>query len=296
MSLLLALFGCTPAPSRLYTLPTTFTPTAVLPDAATILGFEGGPFVPLVDRRLSAHRVGVGAVGPGGPGWYQAAASGGGELWAVAATASASGTGSDYHLWIERSGEWSDQGAIPATSVTSVAVAASGVGWVVGVRQLLRTEDAGGTWTMIAGAPAPGNVAETLGVLGPNGLVLGGGALLSTNDKGATWRTLSNEPALATDGRWVVSGSGEPWRVGRIEAGAVTWTGALPTDWLPDAVVDVGGSPVIRATRRGTVALLTTEDGGRSFRAQRLGAGDARWVGLGAKTWWVEVDRIVRAR
>ena len=292
----MALFGCQPAPTRLYTLPSTFTPTAVLPASETILGFEGGPFVPLPERRLAAHRVGVGAVGPQGVGWYQAAAAGGGELWAVAATLSSSGSGSDYRLWVESAGAWQDRGPIPATSLTSVAVAGPGVGWAVGVNQLFRTEDGGGTWIAVPGAPAPGTVRETLAVLGRDALVLGGGALLSTVDAGATWTTLSDEPALATDGRWVVSGRAEPWRVGRIEAGAVRWIGELPAGWYPDQVGENGGSPVIVAAQLGTTGILTTEDGGRTFRARRTGASNVQWVGLGPKVWWVEVDRIVRAR
>lgn len=300
MSWLSALFGCAAASVRpVASLPATFTPTVVDADEGVLYGFEGGPFEPLAARRLAAWKVGGAApvaVGPGGPGWYRAVDSAGGETWAVVATPRADGMGSDWRLLVGSADTWTERGPIPATSVTGVVVEGGGVGWAVGVQQLWRTADGGATWAKIVGAPAPGNVAETLGVVDGR-LVLGGARLLATADAGATWATLLDGPVPATDGRWVVSGNETGLRVGKVGGAAVEARGSLPEGWVADAVRGDGETVRVRANKLGSsrVTVYTSADGGRTFQARDLsGVSDLTWVGLGREgVLWMDVRRSV---
>lgn len=305
MKFLLALFGCTGSPSatRVAQLPSTFTTTVVVSaDAPVFLGFDGGPFVPIEQRRLAAWRVEgarATAVGPEGPGWYQAAAQAGGEVWAVAATLLPSGSGAAYRLIVGGAAGWEDRGPIPASSIGQVATDGHGGGWVVGVGQLYRTLDGGGRWEVVVGAPAPGNVAETMGIPEADGLVVGGGALLRTENGGLTWRTLLAEPVLATDGTWVVSGSADKLTVSRRAGDKLVKTGELAGGWQADAVFGSGDLVRIRATKlgSGTVTVLESRDGGKTFEPVRVrGASNTHWVSLGSTVWSVDVERVIRKR
>lgn len=305
MNFLLALFGCTggagAGATRAAQLPSTFTTTVVVSaEAPVFLGFEGGPFAPIEQRRLAAWRVDGGvpvAVGPEGPGWYQAATQVGGEVWAVAATLLPSGSGAAYRLLVGGAAGWEDRGQIPATSIGQVATDGHGAGWVVGVGQLFRTRDGGAHWEGVSGAPAPGNVAETLGMLGADELVVGGGALLRTVDGGATWRTVLPQPVLATDGTWVVSGSAERLVVSRRTGDTLTQTAEIAGGWHANAVLGFGERVRIRATKAGSVSVLESTDGGKTFEPVRArGLSDPHWVGLGSTVWSVDVDRVVRKR
>jgi hypothetical protein len=304
---LLALLGCAPATPRprLPSLPPSFTATEVVAESVvTVFGFDGGPFVLLPERRLAAWRVEgaeARAVGPSGAGWYRAAAQGPDELWAVTATLAPEGQGSLYRLHVERAGAWEDRGPIPATSLTGLAVEGGGVGWVVGVRQLFHTVDGGASWQAVPDALAPGDVPETIGVSGPGGLLVGGSALRATTDGGATWATPLPAPVVATDGRWIVSGTSDRPRVGELVDGAVRWTGELPVGWLADRVRAGGGAEGVvrvRANKVGTsqLAVFESRDGGRTFARQRIsGASDPAWVGLGEGVVAMDVERRLRA-
>ncbi|GDX81252.1 hypothetical protein LBMAG42_30630 [Deltaproteobacteria bacterium] len=303
MKFLLALFGCTggAGATRAAQLPVTFTPTVVVSAEAPIfLGFEGGPFAPIEQRRLAAWRIDGAqamAMGPEGPGWYQAAAQVGGEVWAVAATLLPSGSGATYRLVVGGAAGWEDRGPIPASSIGHVATDGRGGGWVVGVGQLFRTRDGGASWVGVTGAPAPGNVAETLGMPGPDELIVGGGALLRTEDGGATWRALLAQPVLATDGTWVVSGTAERLVVSRRSGDNLTQTAEIEGGWQPDAVFGAGEVVRIRATKSGSVFVLESTDGGRIFAPVRArGLSDPHWVGLGTAVWSIDVERVVRKR
>lgn len=300
MSLLLTLWACLGGAPRepttaLGALPHDFTPTVVDPDAGVIFGFGGGPFVGVSARSLAAWRLGAEATatGPQGPGWYVAADGAGSELWAVIATAKADKSGSVYRLVVERAGRWEERGAIPATSLTALAVGEGGEGYAVGVGQLWRTADGGRSWSQVRGAPAPGQVSEQLGLVGGR-LLVSGARLLRSDDHGETWRVQHHEPVLATDGEWVVTGQTGAARVGQLAGDAVLWRGALPEGFRPAAISGSTGGVRVLANKEGTSRLVvfTSRDGGMTFTERRLsGVSDPAWVGLGDALWWVDVER-----
>lgn len=303
MSLWLTLWACLGGGPRepttsLGALPEDFTPTVVSPDAGVIFGFGGGPFVGVGARTLAAWRPGVKATATGlqGPGWYVAAEGGGGELWAVIATARDDKTGADYRLVVERDGRWEERGPIPASSLTHLAVGEGGEGYVVGVGQLWRTADGGRSWSKLSGAPAPGQVAEQLGLVGER-LIVSGARLVRSDDHGQTWWVQHDEAVLATDGEWVVTGQTGPAKVGRVEGERVRWLGALPEGLRPAAIAGTADGVRVLVNKLGTSQLLvlTSRDGGQTFTERRLsGLSDPAWVGLGDGLWWVDVDRRVR--
>lgn len=297
MNLLFALFGCSSGAQLIATLPSTFTPLHVIADSPQIvLGFEGGPFIPLPQRRLAAYEIQgqqLKAIGPTGTGWYQAGYRQGNCLWVIAATARPDGNGSLYQLWSVDPQGWHDQGLLPATSLTDLATEDGQAGWAVGVQQLYRTENAGQSWQKIQGAPAPGNVRESLGIIGPQRLFIGGGALLYTENAGNTWKSWHSEPILATDGHWALAGT-TGQKVAKIENDHLTWISEIDAQWYPQRVQNTPQGLRILATKSQSsqLVVLDSKDGGQYFTVRRLtGASDPAWVGLGQEILWMDVRR-----
>ena len=134
------------------------------------------------------------------------------------------------------------------------------------------------------------------------GVLLSGAARAQSPDD--EWGTLQPPlpaPVVATDGRWIVSGTSDRPRVGELVDGAVRWTGELPVGWLADRVRAGGGAEGVvrvRANKVGTsqLAVFESRDGGRTFARQRIsGASDPAWVGLGEGVVAMDVERRLRA-
>lgn len=311
MTLLATLFGCVGGTATVAgQLPATFTPTVVVEAGGPwVFGFEGGPFAPLTERRLAQWRpdgVGLpdGAAGPAGEGWFQGADARGDVVWAVAARKRPDvEAGSLYTLWRWQSsgpgsGTWTEGGAIPASSLTGIAVEDADSGWAIGVRHLWRTEDGGRTWNLVEGAPAAGDVPASVAVRGAGQAVVAGARLLYTADAGRSWAALSDTPVHATDGTWAVARTDSGVRVGRLDP-TVTWVGEHAGQWMPHAVAEGGGRLRVLASRadRAGLVVLESGDGGRTFDEQRVtGATDPTWVGLGDKVWAVDTSRRVKGR
>lgn len=295
---LLTLLGCLGgSPSKVMgDLPATFTATVVDVPGGTVFGFDGGPFVPLPERRLAAFRLtssGATPVGPSGAGWYRAVATAGGESWAVIATPREDKNGSHYRLVVGLGESWEERGPIPATSLTHVATAGGAVGWAVGVRQLWRTADGGASWQAVDGVLPSGGSTECVAVAGRR-VVVGAGGLVASEDAGETWTKIDDAPVLACDTAWVAARDG---RVGRIERGGVTWVSTVPEGWLAHGLWSDAGGVWIRATRNGQVGVFEGAAAGGGLRLHRIpGVGDPDWVGLGAPLTWMDLGRQVRRR
>jgi photosystem II stability/assembly factor-like uncharacterized protein len=186
---------------------------------------------------------------------------------------------------------------------------------------LLRTADGGSRWPVVAGAPR----AQTLCFADASrGWLARGGTIYATHDSGRSWRTTRLRPtrqgfpipALGCRGDdvWVVlhegAGAGtEGYEVYRSLDQGRTWREVLATPWqrrLPSisnyaGAFDVlgGGAAVLSGIcspcGRGTVTIVTTADGGRTFARRTIPGQRLRGISFpDAAHGWLLLDGRVR--
>lgn len=224
--------------------------------------------------------------------WIQVAAGLGDAIWAVQATLRADRNGSTYELLTSEDGgrTWKLCGAIPARSVTDLALVNSSSGWVGGAGDLWQTTDRGVTWQRVGAPGGFSGVAASL-VVGPGGdVLLGGRSLRRSADSGKTWRTISRAKIQANDLSYVVSSDKLRLRVGRLEGGAARWLGEVKGYWSPITVGHVGSRVVAVASEvsrpPGRVYLLVSKDGGQTLAKVRGASGRAvARVAQDGKVW-----------
>lgn len=212
-----------------------------------------------------------------GTGWIVDADHLGDEVWAVRARLRPEGEGSLYDLLVSRDAgaSWDDRGPVPATSLTSIAVAGDGVGWAHGAYNLWRTEDRGATWTPVEAPGTRDSARERLVATGPRVALLAGPALLRTEDGGATWRTVTADPVHVTDGRFVVGPVEGGLRVGRLAADGVRWGTRSAGPLLAAQIASDGNRVTVLASEAGEApgrgaVLLRSADGGTTIDAERV--------------------------
>ncbi len=311
---LLACAGVGTAEERHAGLPAYMKVSAVLvvsPDRVLVAGhtLPDGSLGPIQARepRIYAFERGPATLAWGeGVGWIIAAAGREGTVWAVRARLRPEGSGSLYDLLLSLDGgvSWRERGPVPATSLTSVAVAGGGTGWAHGANNLWRTEDDGVTWVAISAPGRRDSAREQLVALGPQTALLAGTSLLRTDDGGDTWRVLTTDRVDVTDGRFVGGAAPGGVRVGRLQPNGVHWGATFPGTLLAKRVVSEGERVTVLASEVGDrpgsgPVLLRSTDGGATLAAEPVrGPLDASYYELAGPDGLVFVDqgRTLRVR
>lgn len=222
--------------------------------------------------------------------------------WAVVSRPRPTGEGSLYFLFTSENGgaAWREISAISARSVTQVVRSSVDCGWILGSGTLMRSSDAGVSWTEVTAPGKRSSSKERISADGRDGLIIAGPVVYRTRNLGEAWETvdLAGGRAQAAGGPWLVVQKGDAVSFGSIQGTAFEAKGRLPGGVRAERIVVMDGTVRVLADHSGSgdareVALLHSTDGGATFREETLPAPATGHVGLwGADgAWVVTLDR-----